>query len=427
MKELLEKEKHKENALSERTVKTVNLGCRLNIYESVAMQDLALRAGQEKLIIVNSCAVTSQAERQTRQAIRKAHQNYPDHRIVVTGCAAQINPEQFQKMPEIDAIIGNDRKLDPQIWQQDLRGQVLINDIFSVRETAHHLLEGFVDHARAFIQVQNGCDHRCTFCTIPFGRGNARSLPIGEIVNQSRILVQNGVKEIVLSGVDLTSYGGDLPGQPRFGQMVRRLLAQLPELRRLRVSSLDPAEIDADFWQVFARDTRLMPHLHLSVQAGADMILKRMKRRHLRDDVLRVCEQARRLRPDVVFGADIIAGFPTETDTMFDQSYDLVTAADITHLHVFTYSPRAGTPAARMPQLPLSLRKERCKALRTLGERQRITKAGEFIGQELEILMEKPGRGHSPHFFPVHAKTDIPANSCKTVIIRDARDGILWI
>jgi len=338
----------------------VTFGCRLNAYESEVMRGHARSAGLSDLVIVNTCAVTAEAERQARQTIRRLRRENPAARIVVTGCAAQVNPDRFAEMGEVDHVMGNDVKLTAGAWSDFGAGtteRVRINDIMSVTETAGHLIQGMEGRARAFVQVQNGCDHRCTFCIIPYGRGNSRSVPMGEIVTQVRALVEAGYREVVVTGVDVTSYGPDLPGQPTLGQMLRRLLAQVPDLPRLRLSSLDPVEMDADLWRLIAEEPRLMPHLHLSLQAGDDMVLKRMKRRHGRADVLAVVKQARDLRPGIVFGADIIAGFPTETETMFQNTLDIVTEADLTWLHVFPYSPRPGTPAARMPQVAGPVRK----------------------------------------------------------------------
>ncbi|HMA14319.1 MAG TPA: tRNA (N(6)-L-threonylcarbamoyladenosine(37)-C(2))-methylthiotransferase MtaB, partial [Kiloniellaceae bacterium] len=330
----------------------LTFGCRLNAYESEVMRGHAEAAGLDDAIIVNTCAVTGEAERQARQAIRKARRENPTAQIIVTGCAAQIDPAGFAAMAEVDRVLGNEEKLHAESFLDAGAPRVAVNDIMAVKETAPQLIAGFAERTRAFVQVQQGCDHRCTFCIIPYGRGNSRSVPLGEVVRQVRTLVEQGTAEVVLTGVDITSYGGGLPGQPKLGQMVRRLLAQVPELKRLRLSSLDAIELDADLKRLVAEEERLMPHLHLSLQAGDDMILKRMKRRHLRADSIRFCEEVRRLRPDIVFGADIIAGFPTETEEMFENSLRIVNECGLTHLHVFPFSPRKGTPAARMPQVP---------------------------------------------------------------------------
>jgi len=386
----------------------VTFGCRLNIYESEVMRTHAKNAGLRDAIIFNTCAVTKQAEREARRAIRKARRENPNAEIIVTGCAAQIDPDMFAKMGEVNRVIGNDLKLQAESWQAGEHARLTVNDIMAVEETAGHLISGFEGHARAFVQVQNGCDHRCTFCIIPYGRGNSRSVPIGEIVTQVRKLVAEGYKEVVLTGVDVTSYGPDLPGKPKLGQMMRRLLALVPELPRLRLSSLDPVEIDDDMWNLIENEPRLMPHLHLSLQAGDDMILKRMKRRHLRDDVFAVCEKARRLRPGIVFGADIIAGFPTETEEMFENTRQLVEDCDLTYLHVFPYSEREGTPAAKMPSVYPPTRKARAKILRELGDANMIKRLNEFQGQEATVLVEKNNTGHTEHFIPVKFKTDVP-------------------
>lgn len=380
----------------------LNFGCRLNAYEAEVMRGLA--PDHTGAIIVNTCAVTAEAERQARQAIRKARREHPSARIVVTGCAAQIAPANWTKMPEVDAVLGNQEKLDAGALNEALQadGPVLqVNDIQMARETAAHLIDGFDGRTRAFVEVQQGCDHRCTFCIIPYGRGPNRSVPIGVLVEQVRGLVAKGFREVVLTGVDVTAYGADLPGTPSLGQMIRRLLACVPELPRLRLSSLDVAEVDADLWRLIADEPRLMPHLHLSLQAGADLILKRMKRRHLRGQAIEFCREARRLRPDMTFGADLIAGFPTETDEHFQQSLDLVAECGLTWLHVFPYSAREGTPAARMPQLPGNLRKERAARLRAAGEAAVEGYLASRIGREERILIETPGLGRTEGFAPV--------------------------
>lgn len=362
------------------------------------MKTHARDAGMEDAIIFNTCAVTAEAERQARQAIRRARRDHPDAKIIVTGCSAQIKPETYAAMPEVDQVIGNHAKLKAETWTGDATEKVVVNDIMSVRETAGHLLEGFEGHARAFIQVQNGCDHRCTFCIIPYGRGNSRSVPVDDIINQVRVLVGQGYNEVVLSGVDVTSYGKDLAGEPTLGSMMTALFREVPELPRLRLSSLDPVEIDDDLWALIAHEPRLMPHLHLSVQAGDDMILKRMKRRHLRQDVIDVCARARALRPDMVFGADIIAGFPTETDEMFANSLKLVDECDLTFLHVFPYSSRPQTPAAKMPQVPLDVRKERAAQLRALGETQVARFLSRHVHARRMVVVEQGNIGRSEHF-----------------------------
>ena len=376
----------------------ITFGCRLNTYESEVMRGHAVNAGLDNAVIVNTCAVTAEAERQARQAIRRARRNKPDAKIIVTGCAAQINPAAYSEMPEVDLVLGNQEKLEAKSFLALDGEPVRVQDIMSTTETASHLVEGFDDRTRAFIQVQNGCDHRCTFCIIPFGRGNSRSVPIGAIVEQVRTLTDNGYREVVLSGVDVTSYGADLPGQPRLGQMVRRLLASVPELPRLRLSSIDVAEIDDDLLHLIAEEPRLMPHLHLSLQAGDDMILKRMKRRHSRGQAIEFCRTVRALRPDVVFGADLIAGFPTETDAMFANSLALVEECDLAHLHVFPYSPRPETPAARRPQLPRDVVKNRAAQLREAGGKALSGFLAREVGQTRAVLVEKPGLGRSEQF-----------------------------
>lgn len=385
----------------------ITFGCRLNIHESEVMKDHARNAGMKDAIIFNTCAVTKEAERQARQAIRKARRENPNARIVVTGCSAQANPGMYEEMTEIDQIIGNDLKLKAETWGVRHNDRVLVNDIMEVKETAAHLVEGFEGHTRAFLQVQNGCDHRCTFCIIPYGRGNSRSVPIGVISENVKTLVEQGYKEIVFTGVDVTSYGPDLPGKPTLGQMIRRVLALNPDLPRVRLSSLDPVEIDEDLWHLIAEEPRLMPHLHLSLQSGDDMVLKRMKRRHLRHDVLGLVERARKLRPDISFGADIIAGFPTETDEMFENTMQIVEEADLQFLHVFPYSEREGTPAARIPdQVPVPLRKERAAKLRALGERQHTKFLNRNLDRTLQVVVEKDNIGRAENFAPVRLDTD---------------------
>lgn len=394
----------------------VTFGCRLNTYESQVMKELAQQAGLTKSIIVNTCAVTAEAERQAKQAIRRLRRNHPEAQIIVTGCASQINPASYANMVEVDRIIGNDEKMKLSSYLTDKdHERVLVNDIMAVRETAGHLVAGFEGKARAFVQVQNGCDHRCTFCTIPYGRGNSRSIAIGEVVAQVRALVQSGYQEIVITGVDITAYGADLPGSPTLGQMLRRLLALVPELSRLRLSSLDPVEIDGDLWQLIADEPRLLPHLHMSLQAGDDMILKRMKRRHSRQDAIAFCEKARGLRPDVVFGADLIAGFPTETDDMFENTVRTVDDCGLTYLHVFPYSSRPNTPASRMPQISGPIIKKRAARLRQKGEEALRQFYQACVGQETRFLVESTEktaqgitvRGKTDHFAPIHLETSL--------------------
>jgi len=379
----------------------ITFGCRLNAFESEVMRGHAESAGLEDAVIVNTCAVTAEAERQARQAIRKARRDNPTARIVVTGCAAQRDADAFAAMPEVDRVIGNTEKMEAASFAPDADAPLAVGDIMTVRETAGHLITGFEDRARAFVQVQNGCDHRCTFCIIPYGRGNSRSVPIGQIVQQVQQLAANGYTEVVLTGVDITSYGVDLPGQPALGQMVRRLLALVPDLPRLRISSIDAVEVDDDLLGLIAGEPRLMPHLHLSLQAGDDMILKRMKRRHSRADAVAFCKQVRTLRPDVVFGADLIAGFPTETDDMFRRSLDLIDDCGLTWLHVFPYSPRPGTPAARMPQVPKAVRRDRARQLREAGDRHVANFLRDCIGGETTVLVETAERGRTDQYAPV--------------------------
>ncbi len=381
------------------TVDILTFGCRLNTYESEVMRGHA--AGLTDTVIVNTCAVTGEAERQARQAIRKLHRERPDAKIVVTGCAAQIAPDAWSSLPGVTRVLGNTEKLLPESWTATAPSAV--SDIMAASETAGHLVTEFAGRARAFVEVQQGCDHRCTFCIIPFGRGPSRSVPIGAIVEQVRALVASGYNEVVLTGVDLTSYGPDLPGRPTLGQMTRRLLALVPELPRLRLSSLDPVEIDDDIWRLIEHEPRLMPHLHLSLQAGSDLILKRMKRRHLTADAETVIERARALRPGIAIGADLIAGFPTETDELFAETLDFITSMDIPFLHVFPYSPRPGTPAARMPAVPKSLRKSRAATLRDAATTARRRFFATLIGTTTIVLGETETAGHSEHFAPVRA------------------------
>ncbi len=383
------------------------LGCRLNAYETEAMKALAARAGLRDAVVVNTCAVTAEAVRKARQEIRRLRRAHPEAPIIVTGCAAQTEPETFAAMPEVTRVIGNHAKMQPSTWAglaPDLIGateRVQVDDIMSVAETAGHLIDGFGTRARAYVQVQNGCDHRCTFCIIPYGRGNSRSVPAGVVVEQIRRLVGRGYNEVVLTGVDLTSWGADLPARPRLGDLVRRILRLVPDLKRLRISSIDSIEADPALMEAIATEPRLMPHLHLSLQAGDDLILKRMKRRHLRDDAIAFCEAARRLRPDIVFGADIIAGFPTETEAMFENSLKLVEDCGLTWLHVFPYSPRKGTPAARMPQVPGPAIRERAARLRAAGAARAEAHLAAQVGRAHAVLMESPHLGRTEQFAEV--------------------------
>ncbi len=406
----------------------VTFGCRLNHVESETMLAHAQNSGLQNAIIVNTCAVTNEAEREARQAIRKLRRENPNAQIIVTGCAVQTNPDDFSKMPEIDRILGNDVKMKAESFLPQTE-RVIVNDIMAARETASHLLQGFENQSRAFMQVQNGCDHRCTFCIIPYGRGNSRSVPMGEIAEQARILVANGYNEIVVSGVDLTSYGKDLPGAPSLGQMLRRLLALVPELKRLRLSSIDPAEMDDDLWRLIENEPRLMPHLHISLQAGDDMILKRMKRRHTRRDVIDFCKRARDLRPDMAFGADIIAGFPTESDAMFENSLGLIEECEIAHMHVFPYSARKGTPASRMPQVKGDIRKSRAKLLRQAGENNLRKLLQSRIGKREKILVERGGMGHTEQFAAVRftASDNLPIGQVIEQTALDVKDNKLIV
>ncbi|MDP3862822.1 MAG: tRNA (N(6)-L-threonylcarbamoyladenosine(37)-C(2))-methylthiotransferase MtaB [Phaeovulum sp.] len=390
------------------------LGCRLNAYESAAMKELAVAAGMTNAVIVNTCAVTAEAVRKARQEIRRLARENPGAPIIVTGCAAQTEPETFAAMPEVARVIGNHEKMQPAIWAgltvADLIGtteKIMVDDILSVRETAGHLIDGFGRH-RAYVQVQNGCDHRCTFCIIPYGRGNSRSVPAGVVVEQIKRLVGKGFAEVVLTGVDLTSWGADLPGAPRLGDLVARILRLVPDLARLRISSIDSIEADENLLQAIATEPRLMPHLHLSLQHGDDLILKRMKRRHSRDDAIRFCETARTLRPGIVFGADIIAGFPTETEAMFANSLRLVEECGLTFLHVFPFSPRHGTPAARMPQLKGPAIRERAARLRALGDARLLAHLAAEVGQTRRILTEGPRIGRTEYFTEVAFAEDQP-------------------
>lgn len=404
------------------------LGCRLNAYETEAMKDLAEQAGIEGAVIVNTCAVTSEAVRKARQEIRKLRRENPDAKLIVTGCAAQTEPETFANMTEVDVVIGNSEKMQPETWRAmgpDFIGQterVQVDDIMSVTETAGHLIDGFGTRSRAYVQVQNGCDHRCTFCIIPYGRGNSRSVPAGVVVEQIKRLVDKGFNEVVLTGVDLTSWGADLPAEPKLGDLVMRILKLVPDLPRLRISSIDSIEVDENLMQAIATEPRLMPHLHLSLQHGDDLILKRMKRRHLRDDAIRFAEDAIRLRPDMTFGADIIAGFPTETDAHFENSLKLVDDCQLTWLHVFPYSPRPGTPAARMPQVDGRLIKARAAALRDAGDRRVAQHLADQVGKRHQILMENPLMGRTEQFAEVHFTTEQTEGAIVDAVI-SGRDG----
>ena len=390
-------------------VDIVTFGCRLNAFEAEVIRREAEGAGLSDTIVINSCAVTNEAVAQARQSIRKLKRERPSARIVVTGCAAQTQAAIFANMAEVDRVVGNDDKMRGEAWRAardafelGASEKVAVSDIMAVKEMAPHLIDGYASGLpRAFVQVQNGCDHRCTFCIIPYGRGNSRSVPMGAVVDQVRALVERGHAEIVLTGVDLTSYGADLPGAPKLGLLTKQILRHVPELKRLRISSIDSIEADSDLLDAIASDVRLMPHLHLSLQSGDDMILKRMKRRHSRHDAIAFCDQVRRLRPDIAFGADIIAGFPTETEEMFARSLDLVEACSLTFLHVFPYSPRPGTPAARMPQVAGPAIKERAKRLRTAGEAALRQRLQTEVGATREVLIESEAQGRTEHYLPV--------------------------
>ncbi len=386
-------------------VDVVTFGCRLNSVESEVIRREATRAGIVDAIVINTCAVTAEAVRQARQTIRALRRNRPQAQIVVTGCAAQIEPQAFIAMPEVDRVLGNSEKLTAAAWTQARAAFELhdapktsVGDIMAVKQTAAHLVDAFAGRSRAFVQVQNGCDHRCTFCVIPFGRGNSRSVPIDSAIDDVGRLVANGYCEVVLTGVDITSYGADLPGWPRLGTLVKEILKRVPQLKRLRLSSIDSVEADDELLDAFAQDERVMPHLHLSLQSGDDLILKRMKRRHSRADAIAFCNKVRRLRPDVVFGADMIAGFPTESEEMFENSLDLVGECGLTHLHVFPFSPRPGTPAARMPQLPRDIVKERARRLRERGALALCRHLDAEVGGRRRVLTESREAGRTEQF-----------------------------
>lgn len=400
------------------------LGCRLNAYETEAMKALSDQAGVDNALVVNTCAVTAEAVRKARQEIRKLRRDNPEAKIIVTGCAAQTEPETFRAMDEVDLVIGNTEKMKPETWAGiagDFIGQtekVMVDDIMAVTETAGHLIDGFGTRSRAYVQVQNGCDHRCTFCIIPYGRGNSRSVPAGVVVDQIKRLVDRGYNEVVLTGVDLTSWGADLPSTPRLGDLVMRILKLVPDLPRLRISSIDSIEADDNLMQAIATEPRLMPHLHLSLQHGDDLILKRMARRHLRDDAIRFCDEARRLRPDMTFGADIIAGFPTETEAHFENSLKLVTECDLTWLHVFPYSKRTGTPAARIPnQVNGAVIKDRAARLRAAGDRQVAAHLAAQVGRRHKVLLENPHMGRTEQFTEVTFQDPQPEGQIVTVVI----------
>jgi threonylcarbamoyladenosine tRNA methylthiotransferase MtaB len=402
------------------SVDVVTFGCRLNTYESEAIRREAAAAGLDATIIVNTCAVTAEAVRQARQTIRRLGRARPHQRIVVTGCAAQTEARNFAAMAEVDRVVGNEEKFDAQTWSS--ADKIAVSDIMAVQTMRPHAIDSIEGRSRAFVQVQNGCDHRCTFCIIPYGRGNSRSLPVEDVVDQVRRLVGNGYREIVLTGVDITSYGTDLRGAPRLGALVKRILKDVPDLDRLRLSSIDSVEADSDLLDALSNEPRLMPHLHLSLQSGDDLILKRMKRRHARRDAISFCEQARRLRPDVVFGADIIAGFPTETETMFARSLDLVDECGLTQLHVFPFSPRPGTPAARMPQIDRAVVKDRARRLREKGETTLREYLDREVGARRRVLVESNALGRTEQFMPVRLAAPVQPGVIVDLAIK-AHDG----
>ncbi len=402
------------------SIDVVTFGCRLNTYESEVIKREANAAGVEDAVVVNTCAVTAEAVRQARQTIRRLKRERPDARIVVTGCAAQTKPEDFSQMAEVERVIGNEEKLDAKAWRTD--DKIAVGDIMAVKHMRAHSIDSIDGRARAFVQVQNGCDHRCTFCIIPFGRGNSRSLAMDDVVAQVRRLTERGYREVVLTGVDITSYGADLAGTPRLGTLVKRILRDVPELARLRLSSIDSVEADADLFDALANEPRLMPHLHLSLQAGDDLILKRMKRRHARADAIAFCDQVRALRPDVAFGADIIAGFPTETEDMFSRSLDLIDECGLTTLHVFPFSPRPGTPAARMPQVDRSVAKERAHRLREKGEAALRQHLAREVGTTRRVLAKSRALGRTEQFTPVRLATAVAPGEILDLTIAD-HDG----
>ncbi len=414
--------------MNEENIQT--FGCRLNAYESKIIDAHLAASDAQSTIVFNTCAVTNEAVRQARQAIRKARREHPDKRIIVTGCAAQVEPETFAAMAEVDLVLGNTEKLDAASYQPNAFGleaeeKIQVNDIMSVTETASHLIDGFSARARAFVQIQNGCDHRCTFCIIPFARGNSRSVPMGDAIHQIRHLVENGFNEIVLTGVDITSYGPDLPGKPSLGRLVKTILDQVPDLPRLRISSIDSIEVDDILLDLIVNEQRLMPHLHLSLQSGDNMILKRMKRRHTREDAIRFCDKIRNARPEMVFGADIIAGFPTETDEMFENSRTIIRECGLTWLHVFPYSPKQGTPAARMPQVSRQVIKARAKILRAEGEMMTQKLNQRLTGTRTRLLVERGDMGRTPEFAPVSIDHGALPGAIIPVEIRSGIDGAL--
>ncbi len=406
------------------TVEIVTFGCRLNAFESEAMRGIARAAGLDDAVIFNTCAVTSEAERQARQAIRRARREHPGARLIVTGCAAQIAPERYAAMTEVDQVVGNREKFSPAIYAAGAPRRA-VGSREAMRDGVAPAVEGCDGKVRGYLAVQHGCDHSCTFCIIPQGRGPNRSVPIGEVVRQARARVASGYRELVLTGVDIASYGRDLPGSPSLGQLCRRLLALVPELARLRLSSLDPAAIDDGLWRLLAEEERLMPHLHLSLQAGSDMVLKRMKRRHLRASAMAVCRRARELRPGLALGADLIAGFPTEDEAMFAETRDFVSEAPLDYLHVFPYSARPGTPAARKPQVPGDVVRARAAALRQAGAAALARSLATRVGSVARALVERPGFGRSEHYAPVELPEDFPPGAIATVRLVASERGTL--
>ena len=417
----------------ENNIKFSTLGCRLNSYETESMRNMAGTVGLNNAVVINTCAVTQQAVSKSRQEIRRLRRENPNSTLIVTGCAAQISPMSFSEMGEVDFVLGNSEKMRPEIWSNLASGapveseRVQVDDIMSISETASHLIDGFGTRSRAYVQIQNGCDHRCTFCTIPFGRGNSRSVPAGVVVEQIKRLVQKGYNEVVLTGVDLTSWGADLPMHPKLGNLITRILRLVPDLNRLRISSIDSIEVDEEFLNAIATERRLMPHFHLSLQHGDDLILKRMKRRHLRADAILFCEQVRKLRPEVTFGADIIAGFPTESDEHFENSIKLVEECGLTWLHIFPYSKRDGTPAARMPQIDGRIIKSRAELLRSLGKKVRSKHLKEQIGLKHKVLMESSVLGRTEQFAEVLFASPQQEGSIIDTTISDASNSQLMI
>jgi len=408
----------------------ITFGCRLNAYESEVIKKGLEESNLEDVAVFNTCTVTKEAERQAKQAIRKYKRENPESKIIVTGCGAQVDPKSYAEIDGVDMVIGNSEKLELSTYSKlnFETEKVLVNDIMSVKETASHLVPAFEGKSRAFIQVQNGCNHRCTFCIIPYGRGNSRSIPVGEIVEHTKLLVEKGYKEIVLTGVDITDYGSNLPGKPKLGQMIKRVLNLVPDLPRIRLSSIDVAEIDEDLLDLIANEKRFMPHLHLSLQAGDDMILKRMKRRHTRKQIVDFCNKVRKMRPDAVFGADIIAGFPTETEEMFQNTADIVDEAGLSYLHVFPYSKREGTPAANIPedrQVPKNLRKERAAILREKGNNQLIKLLDSLVGKTQKVIVEKNSIGRTEQFAQVKLSGSYKEGDLVEVKISSRSDDLL--